>query len=474
MSFSLKYRKIIEHHLFKDFIKMLFFGLLSLILGLVKFKISGLEGATSDFREIPFLLSIIYIGNPVYLVGVSFISAIGALSIDAFLPTFISHAVAIVISSYAYKYFTGSKKYGLIQIVIFWFFYVLIFYYILIIPLLVISSSLNGLSNGLDFYTYYGRYAHSARFEIISTTLVTTLYLIQYLTRKELEKHKNKLEYLVKERTEELETANEELKSINDELYEKSEIIHQQNDELKATLQNLKETQTQLIHAEKMASLGVLTSGVSHEINNPLNYIMGGYIGLERYFSHNVSNNKEVDLFLHSIKTGVDRATQIVKSLNQFTYDSGSLDELCNIHAIIDNCLLMLQNQLNNKVEIKKDFSEETLLVNGNISNLHQVFINIFTNSIQAIEQKGFVSIKTGKNSNKVVIHIKDSGVGINKEDISRITDPFFTTKNPGEGTGLGLAITASIVKKHNGSIEFLSEKNAGTTVVLKFPLKNE
>ncbi len=470
MNLSVTYKKITEHHFFK----MLFFGLLSYALGLVKFKISGLEGATSDFREIPFLLSLIYIENPIYLLGVSFISALGAIGIGAFWPTFISHAVAIVISSYLYKYLLKSKKNSLTQLSFFWILYVIVFYYVLIIPLLVLTSSVNGLSRGLDFYTYYARYAHSARFEIISTTLITTLYLIQYLIKQELEKHKTKLEYLVKERTEELETANEELKSINDELYEKSEIIHQQNDELRATLQNLKETQTQLIHAEKMASLGILTSGVSHEINNPLNYIMGGYIGLERYFSQKGNNNKDVDLFLHSIKTGVERAAQIVKSLNQFTYDSGNLNELCNVHAIIDNCLLMIQNRLNNKIDIKKFFYNGTILIEGNISNLHQVFINIFINSIQAIEKKGSIIIRTEKNADEVIIKISDTGKGIHEEDISKVTDPFFTTKNPGEGTGLGLAISSSIVKKHNGDILFLSEKDNGTTVVLRFPLKKE
>lgn len=448
--------------------------MLSYILGLVKFKISGLDGATSDFREIPFLLSIIYLANPIFLIGVSFLSALGALSIGAFMPTFISHAVAILISAYVYKYFIRTKNNNLTKLVIFWFLYVVIFYYVLIIPLLVISSTVNGLNEGLDFFSYYKLYAYSARFEIISTTLVTTLFFVQYITRNELKKHKNKLEYLVKERTEELETANEELTSTNDELYEKNEIIHQQNDELKAALQNLKETQTQLIHAEKMASLGVLTSGVSHEINNPLNYIMGGYIGLERYFSNKALNNKEIALFLHSIKTCLERASQIVKGLNQFTYDSGSLDELCDIHSIIDNCLLMVQNQLNNKIEIKKDFCNENIFIEGNVSNLHQVFINIFTNSIQAIDEKGSIFIKTDKSSDQITILIKDSGKGIDKKEITKITDPFFTTKNPGEGTGLGLAISAQIIKKHKGSIEFISEKNKGTTVLLKFPLKKK
>ncbi len=290
----------------------------------------------------------------------------------------------------------------------------------------------------------------------------------------ELEKHRNNLELLVKERTEDLQSTVEELAVTNDELSEKNQIIAKQNAELKQTLQYLKETQLQLIHAEKMASLGILTAGVAHEINNPLNFIMGGYIGLEDYFSEPENPKPEdVSVLLDSIKTGIERASAIVKGLNQFSRDRDTYDEDVDICSIIDNCLIMLQNKIKNKIEIEKDFSCSTCHLKGNAGKLHQVFINLLDNSIQAIPKQGKISITTKNESDQLVVKIKDTGSGINSEDISRISDPFFTTKDPGKGTGLGLSIAYTIIQEHGGTIDFQSELDKGTEVTIFFPLSN-
>ena len=288
----------------------------------------------------------------------------------------------------------------------------------------------------------------------------------------ELKKHQEDLEILIAERTNELETTNEELKASNEELYNKTEIIEDQNSELNATLHNLKETQSNLLQAEKMASLGILTAGVAHEINNPLNYIMGSYLGLEKYFQKNKNNDQNIPILLNSLKVGVNRAADIVKGLNQFSRSNDNFTEDCDIHYIINNCLLMLNNQLKRRIEINKNFNDETILIPGNMGKLHQVFINILTNSIQSIENKGTISIISTKKEKNIAIGISDTGNGINKDNLSKITDPFFTTKDPGKGTGLGLSITYSIIKEHKGNINFKSEKNKGTTVKITLPLK--
>lgn len=268
----------------------------------------------------------------------------------------------------------------------------------------------------------------------------------------EVEQYRNNLEQLVKQRTEELEVANEELKT---------------------TLEQLNKTQLQLIQSEKMASLGILTAGFAHEINNPLNFIMGGYSALQEMVDSGNFENQDAMLILKGIKEGVDRAAEIVKSLNQISTSNNVFSKSCDIHRILDNCLKILHYRTGNNIEILKKYSSEIICIEGNTGQLHQVFLNILLNAIQAIEGKGKINISTQKIENKIKIDISDTGCGISSENIHRVLDPFFTTKPPGKGTGLGLTICYSIVNEHGGTIEFLSEENIGTTVSLTFPLVN-
>ena len=290
----------------------------------------------------------------------------------------------------------------------------------------------------------------------------------------ELTKYRTRLEELVKEQTEDLEATNEELQSTNEELYEKNKIINLQNDELNKTLAYLKEAQAQLLQADKMASLGVLTAGVAHEINNPLNYIMGAFHGIELIHNEKSYQENEETLgrLLHSLHTGVLRAAEIVKGLNQFSRDSKSLEENCDLNVIMDNCLVMLNNKLKHHITIEKSYCPEDLTIKGNVGNIHQVFLNLLNNAENAIEGEGTINILTKRNSNDIIIKIKDSGEGIPAENLHRITDPFFTTKEPGKGTGLGLSIVYKIIQEHGGSMEFDSSSKLGTVVTLKFPLQ--
>jgi C4-dicarboxylate-specific signal transduction histidine kinase len=293
------------------------------------------------------------------------------------------------------------------------------------------------------------------------------------LLHEDLRKHKENLEDLVIQRTQELENANEELHSINSDLREKHIIIQQQKEELEATLNNLKTTQTQLIQAEKMASLGILTSGVAHEINNPLNYIMGGYIGMKNFVNNKNLSSGELQKYFQSIETGIERITDIVKGLSEFGRSEDTINEDCDIHSIIDNSLVMLQHQIKDKIKITKDFTRNDTIVNGNSSNLHHIFLNILLNAIQSIENNGHIAIRTHAENGSIKVEIEDNGCGIHENDLPHVLDPFFTTKDPGKGTGLGLSIAHTNIKKMNGSINFISKQNKGTTVYLSFPDKD-
>lgn len=276
----------------------------------------------------------------------------------------------------------------------------------------------------------------------------------------ELNMYKNHLEKLVHEKTRNIEITNQKLQNSNSEL--------------KATLQHLRETQAQLIQVEKMASLGTLTAGVAHEINNPLNYIKGAHQGLLDYFSEYNSNEKEVtEILLHSIETGVNKASEIVKGLNQFSRNNNLWNEECDIHSILDSCLIILHNQLKNRTKIVKNYTKNPIIITGNVGKLHQVFTNIIGNANHAIKEGGKIKITTAIDESVCTIKIEDNGHGIDKDTISKITDPFFTTKPPGEGTGIGLYITSSIIKKANGKLVFTSEINKGTIATITLPLKS-
>lgn len=281
---------------------------------------------------------------------------------------------------------------------------------------------------------------------------------------EELKKYNEQLEFLVKERTEELEASNEELRATNEELYT-------QREHLSLTLEKLKETQEQLIQTEKMASLGVLTAGVAHEINNPINYIYNGAMAIENFLVDNSPENLEtLKPLFEAINTGINRVTGIVKSLNKYSRKDESSLVKCNLNEILDNALAMLYNQYKKRIEITKEYSDAPPVILAKEGELHQVFLNILINAIQAIESEGTITVKTQITDNGVSIYIKDSGFGIQPENINKIFDPFFTTKDPGKGTGLGLSITKRIIQEHKGTIHCYSEPNNGTEFVITLP----
>jgi signal transduction histidine kinase len=266
-----------------------------------------------------------------------------------------------------------------------------------------------------------------------------------------LKRHVDSLEQLVEERTTNLKSANEELE---------------------LALNSLSEIQSHLIQNEKMSALGTLTAGVSHEINNPLNYLMGVYVGLSDYFGEYESkDNEKTMLLLKSLNIGIERISAIVQGLNQFSRNNEDMDEDCEIHPILDNCLVMLHNKFTHKIDIIKEYTREQAICKGNVGKLHQVFLNVLTNSIQAITEKGKIIVKTIIEDRSVIIKISDNGIGIEKVHLNQIIDPFYTTKPPGAGTGLGLSISDAIIKEHKGKLEFESEPKKGTNVIITLPL---
>ncbi len=271
-------------------------------------------------------------------------------------------------------------------------------------------------------------------------------------SQKALEHYAENLEALVEERTKELRSKNEELRMGNYKLQE--------------ALGELKAAQGKLIQSEKMASVGVLSAGIGHEINNPLNFIKNGVSGLkEEIFQSEKFNNELFHTYFRIIEDGVARVARIVKSIGHFSRQMDSVEEKCDIHAILDNCLIILNSKLKQRIEVEKNYFELDISVIANEGRLHQAFLNLLSNAEQAIGEQGKIVISTLKEKNTIIVEIEDTGVGIAKENLSKIGDPFFTTKEPGVGTGLGMFITYDIIKGFNGELELESEPNKGTKI---------
>jgi PAS domain S-box-containing protein len=278
-------------------------------------------------------------------------------------------------------------------------------------------------------------------------------------SEKKLQEFSDDLQGMVLERTLELQEANAQLKHTNADL--------------KLALQELKETQDQLIQTEKMASLGILSAGIGHEINNPLNFIKNGAAGLVKILENQPLHDKvTIFEFLNIIDQGVIRASNIVRSLSHFSRTGENMQEPCNIEEIIDHSLTILENRLKYKVTISKSMHHKNRKILGNSGKLHQAILNIITNAEQAIDESGTISITTALEDSYLKLSIADTGKGISSHHMDRIGVPFFTTKEPGEGTGLGLSITYAIIEEHKGSIAVTSKKNKGTTFTIKLPLK--
>ncbi|TGN03864.1 sensor histidine kinase [Leptospira bandrabouensis] len=255
--------------------------------------------------------------------------------------------------------------------------------------------------------------------------------------------------------------------------HELETLVALRTSELTKTLEELRERQNQLIESEKMASLGFLSAGIAHEINNPLNFILGGYFGVRGILEGSALESEKTKMFLDAIKEGVERTSKIVKGLNQFTRSGDSAEERFDLHDILENCLVVLTHSLRDRIQVEKNMFPQPLVVKGNSGKIHQVFLNILTNAIQAMEGKdGTLSVQSYRDSNFGIIVITDTGVGIPIEHQNKIRNPFFTTKDPGKGVGLGLPIDYKIIQDHNGSIEMESEWGKGTTFRIKLPIQ--
>jgi signal transduction histidine kinase len=252
--------------------------------------------------------------------------------------------------------------------------------------------------------------------------------------------------------------------------------LTRQNQILEATLEQLKETETQLVQSEKLASLGRMSAGIIHEINNPLNFAKTASHMLRRQARLLPPGDKdEFEETVKDIEEGIDRVRVIVSDLRSFTHPNTEMFEDVSVRNLITSTLRFLSHEWKDKVDIVQNFHEDAT-VWGNRHQLIQVLINLIQNSIDALKKKEFTSDKPRveiaglHKDEKFLLVIRDNGLGIAPENLSRIFDPFFTTKDVGEGMGLGLSICYRILEAHKGRITVKSELGSFCEFTLEFP----
>jgi len=252
--------------------------------------------------------------------------------------------------------------------------------------------------------------------------------------------------------------------------------LARQNQILEATIEQLKETEVQLVHSEKLASLGRLSAGIIHEINNPLNFAKTALYVLQIMTESLGANEKtEFREVLQDMGEGINRISSIVSDLRTFTQPHLTQLEKVPVVEVINSALRLLSNEWESKVRIEKEIPEDqTIWANRN--QITQVLVNLLQNALQALEKKDFsetpptIWVRGIEEDGESLIIVRDNGEGIPSENLQKIFDPFFTTKDVGEGMGLGLSICYRIVKQHGGRIQVQSEPGAYSEFRLSLP----
>jgi len=284
-------------------------------------------------------------------------------------------------------------------------------------------------------------------------------------------------------------------------LEDKSRALYLQNTQLEESNQALTDNQQQLVQSEKMASVGLLAAGIAHEINNPIGFSLSNLQVMRDYL-------QEIDIFLQSLADhsgvditpqlqdslqliqqetladmkdlteesieGLDVVKQIVADLRGFSRQNEDKKTMSQVNEGLRASLNVLRNELRYRCEVITDYADLPT-VYCNLTKLNQVFANIILNAAHAMKTGGTLTITTRQTEQHIEISISDTGEGIPAKEISKIFDPFYTSKPVGEGTGLGLAISYNIVvEEHHGTIDVDSVPEEGTTFTIRLPIVSE
>jgi len=252
--------------------------------------------------------------------------------------------------------------------------------------------------------------------------------------------------------------------------------FNQMIERLEQTYLNLEIAQKKLLQSEKLATIGTLSSGLAHEINNPI----AGIKNCIRRIQQSPENVEQINKYLRMINEAVTRVEKVIKNLLSFSRKEEIQFTPVSVEEVIERALLLVAPNLeNSKISFTKEIKSDTKFIKGSLNHILQILMNLIINAIDAIEEnpdKKRRSIKIfAENSDDkyVKLIVEDSGIGIPEDILPKIFDPFYTTKLADKGTGLGLAIISNLMESHNGRIEVESKVNVGTKFILYFPAIN-
>jgi PAS domain S-box-containing protein len=370
------------------------------------------------------------------------------------------------------------------------------------------SSLVSGSYEAEDFFPGIGEHGiwllfsaaplHDGEGRIVGAIETLQDITSQKNTEQHLQRVRVALEQQVSDRLAQLAEDIQKRKDTEAELLRRNKELMELNDKLS-------KAQEQLVQSDKLASIGQLAAGVAHEINNPIGYVFSNFGSLENYLcglfevlesyedaeesiSSAVAKDRvreikarvELDFLKQDIpslmresKDGIARVRKIVQDLKDFSrVDTSQEWQWANLNQGIDSTLNIVNNEIKYKADVVKEYGDipdvECLP-----TQINQVVMNLLVNASHAMgQERGTITVRTGKEAEKVWIEVADNGQGISKENLSRIFDPFFTTKPVGKGTGLGLSLSYGIVQKHQGCIEVRSDVGVGTTFRITLPVR--
>jgi two-component system NtrC family sensor kinase len=244
---------------------------------------------------------------------------------------------------------------------------------------------------------------------------------------------------------------------------------------LRHTYTELQQVQSNLLQSEKMASLGTLSAGLAHEINNPIT----GMQNCLRRISESPENIKQNILYIDMMVEAVNKIEKVVGNLLNFSRKQEMVFDQLSLVSVLENVLLLASYQLEKyRISLNKELDHSYAIILASKNHIEQVVLNLLLNSIEAIEEKkmqdqghvGEIQFKLFSDGHSVVFRISDNGIGVNEANLKTIFDPFFTQKKVRQGTGLGLAVCYNIIKQHNATIEASNNEKGGLTMTIKFP----
>ncbi len=302
---------------------------------------------------------------------------------------------------------------------------------------------------------------------------------------KEMQENSKELEEKVRQIDAALQETTKKLQGSREELEAHEALLRLAFEDMRRIYDDLQKSQAQLAQADKLATIGLLSAGIAHEINNPLSAVKMAFTLLKmrtdslREIFKDISSDKkaaagsafeEMEKFLQQGSDCAENMHRIVQDIKMFSRSDKGMRNLENINGVLDSVISVVWSAIKYNVNLKKEYGDLPL-VRCNAQQLGQVFLNLLVNASQAMDGRGSITLRTYLSGQFVKVDVIDTGPGIPEEVKARIFEPFFTTKGADKGTGLGLSISHDIVKKHNGTFEVESEIGKGTRFTVSLPV---